>query len=294
MVNYKGRDRIEFGYKPYAEASYGSSPGAVATTLYKIGYCRSIEPAYDPEWNRLWVLRDTATPAPIGMLSRKLNAKFRFTWYQGTLANYILKEWLTDHDNLYMEAKLYREAASELYMYWTGVKPGSITVRASVGGDPIEFVAECIGKLYDVKTSTIHDYGAAPGDPWEWKDSYLQVSTDDISYATIPNVTDYEFHIQNQLRPVFYFNAAGAKTLSSLEEMEQLVSVNLTMNLQDSTWVDYHVDGTELYIKLMLPDSKYLKLNAGRVTKMDPVLKPEDLIACRATVEGRWLSHNFT
>lgn len=72
MVNYKGKDRIEFGYKPYAEASYGSSPGAVATTLYKIGYCRSIEPAYDPEWNRLWVLRDTATPASIGMLS-KLN-----------------------------------------------------------------------------------------------------------------------------------------------------------------------------------------------------------------------------
>ena len=52
MVNYKGKDQIEFGYKPYAEASYGSSPGAVATTLYKIGYCKSIEPAYDPEWNR--------------------------------------------------------------------------------------------------------------------------------------------------------------------------------------------------------------------------------------------------
>jgi hypothetical protein len=56
VLNYKGKDRIEFGYKPYAEASYGGSPGAVATTLYKIGYCRSIEPAYDPEWNRLWVL----------------------------------------------------------------------------------------------------------------------------------------------------------------------------------------------------------------------------------------------
>ncbi len=294
MVVYKGKDRIEFGYKSYNEAAYGGSPGATPTVLYKIGYCQSIEPLYDPEWNRLWVLRDTATPAPIAMISRKENVRMRLKWLQGTLAQFAMKSWLTDHENWFGEAKLYHDAiGNEIYFYWTGLKLDSLTVRGSIGAD-LEWLADLIGKMYDVKATTIHTYGAAPGDPWEWKDAYLEVSTNDVNFTTIPGVTDFEFRIQNQLRPVFVFNDAGLKTLSSLEEMEQIVSCNLTMNLENKTWVDYHVDGTELYIKLNLPGPKFLQLNKGRVQQMDPVLKPEDLISCKLRVEGRWLTHNFT
>lgn len=293
MVVYKGKDRIEFGYKPYNEAAYGGSPGGVPTVLYKVGYCLTIEPLYDPEWNRLWVLRDTATSAPIEMISKKQNVKMRLKWIQGTLAEFAMKGWLNDHDNWYGEAKLYHDAVgNEIYFYWSGLKLDTLVVRGSIGGD-VEWIADLIGKMYDVKATTIHTYGAAPGDPWEWKDVYLEVSTNGVNFTTIPGVTDFEFRIQNQLRPVFVFNDSGLKTLSSLEEMEQLVSCNLTMNLENKTWVDYHVDGTELYIRLTLPGAKYLLLNKGRVQQMDPVLKPEDLIACKLRVEGRWLTHNF-
>lgn len=292
MVNYKGGDLIEFGYKNYAEASYGGSPGSTPTTLYRVGHVTEIAPRYDPELSRLWALRDASTQAPLALLRGKETVGLRLTWVQGTLSQYAQESWLGDHENWFAEAKIYRDAGNAVYLYWAGLKLDALTVRGGIG-EPIKWVADLVGKLYDSKTSTIHGYGASPGDPWEWKDSYVQVSADDSSWTTVPCVTDYEFKAENHLRPVYVFNSAGSKQLTSLEEMGQTCSAQLTMNLQDTGWLDYLVDQTELYLKLVLPDGRWLKLNKGKVAQMDPVVKPEDLVACRVEFEGRWLTHGW-
>ncbi len=293
MVSYKGRDAIELGYKNYSEAGYGGSPGATPTTLYRMGYVTEIAPLYDPELNRLWALRDSATPAPIALLRKRENVKLRLNWVQGTLSQYAQKSWLNDHENWFAEAKLYRSASEQLYLIWTGLKLSTLSVRCGIG-DPIQWTADLVGKIYDAKTSTIHSYGTPPGDPWGWESSYVQVSANDADWTTVPCLTDYEFKVDNHLRPVYVFNSTGSKQLTALEEMEQTCGAQLTLDLQDTTWIDYLLDQTELYLKLVLPDSKWLKLNKCKVSRMDPVLKPEDLVACRVDVEGRWLTHGFT
>jgi hypothetical protein len=292
VIRYKGKDQIEFGYKDYDEASYGGSPGGTPTTLYRVGYVTELTPHYDPELNRVFVLRD-ASPygAPLALLTRRENVRLSVSWLQGQLAQYWQSRMLSG-ENFFGEAKIYRDASNQLYMYWTGLKMDSMSVRSSVG-EPITWSAELVGKLFDTKTSTIHSYGASPGTVWEWKDSYVQVSTNDSDWSTVPDVTDWEFRIDNQLKPNFVFNSAGSKQLSSLEEMEQLSSAKLTMNLEDDTYLGYLVDQTELYLKLMLPDGRWIKLNKGRMKLVEPVLKSEDLIACRAEFEGRNLTHGF-
>jgi len=291
MVRYKGKDRMEFGFHAYTEANYGSSPGATPTTLNKMGYVQELTPTYDPELNRVFVLRDTDTPAPLALLRRRENVGLRISWLQGVIGTY-WQSPILEGDNFYVELKMYRDASDQIYLYWTGLKADVLSVRCSVG-EPVVWSAEFMGKSFDTKTSTIHSYGAAPGDPWEWTDAYVQISTDDSSYATVPDVTDWEFRIDNRLKPNFVFNDAGSKQLSSLEEMEQLVSARLTMNLMDDTYLSYLLDQTELYLKLVLPDSRWLKLNKGRFRLVEPVVKPEDLIACRLEFEGRWLTHAF-
>lgn len=290
MVRYKGKDRIEFGYLKYPEAQYGSSPGATPSTLFKMGYVTELTPQYDPELSRLWVLRDTATSSPIALLRRRENVRLRLSWIQGTLTQYAQTSWLAG-ENWFAEAMLKRNADA-VYFYWTGLKLDNLTVRGSIG-EPIQWTAELIGKLFDTKTSTIHSYGAAPGDPWEWSEAYVQISTDDITYPLLPDVTDWEFRIDNQLKPNFVFNDTGSKQLATLEEMEQLCSARLTMNFPSDTYLSYLLDQTELYLKLVLPDGKWLKLNKGKMRLVEPVLKPEDLIACRVEFEARWLTHAF-
>ena len=81
--------------------------------------------------------------------------------------------------------------------------------------------------------------------------------------------------------------------MPSLEEMERLVSARLTMNFTGDEYYNYLLDDDELYLKLVLPDGKYLKLNKGKFRQVDPVIKPEDMIACRVEFEARWLSHNL-
>ncbi|MGD2200488.1 MAG: hypothetical protein PVJ38_02510 [Candidatus Bathyarchaeota archaeon] len=291
MVRYKGKDRIEFGYKDYAEVNYGGSPGATPTTLSKVGYVSELTPLYDPELNRVFVLRDVATPAPLALLSRRENVGLRLSWLQGQLGQYWQSEILAG-DNFFGEAKIYRDASNELYLYWTGLKADVLSVRCSVG-EPVIWSVEMIGESYDTKTSTIHSYGADPGDPWEWSETYVEISTDDSAYSTIPDITDWEFRVDNQLHPNFVCNDTGSKQLSSLEEMERLVSARLTMNLQDDTYLSYLLDQDELYLRLQLPDSKWLKVNKGKFQLVEPVLKPEDLIACRMEFIGRWLTHGF-
>jgi len=219
--------------------------------------------------------------------------KLRLGWVQGTLGQYAQKSWLNDHENWFAEAKIYRDVSNALYLYWAGLKLDSLAVRCGIG-EPIQWSADLVGKLYDSKTSTVHSYGASPGDPWEWKDSYVQVSTNDVDWNTVPCATDYEFKVENHLKPVYVFNSAGSKQLTALEEMEQTCAAQLTLDLQDATWLDYLVDQTELYLKLVLPDSRWLKLNKGRVAQMDLVVLPEYLVACRVRFEGRWFTHGFT
>jgi hypothetical protein len=290
MVRYRGKDQVEFGYKNYAEVSYGGSPGATPTVLFRVGYVEELTPLYDPELNRIFVLRDTTTPAPIVILRRRENVGLRIRWLQGQLGQY----WQTcilAGENFFGETKIKR-GTDELYLYWTGLKADVLTVRCSIG-EPVAWEAELIGKLYDTKSSTIHSYGSAPGDPWEWDDTYVQVSENDSVYTTIPDVTDWEFRIENRLKPNFAFNATGSKQLTSLEEMEPACTARLTMNLTSDAYLSYLLDQTETYLKLMLPDSQWIKFNKGKFALVEPVLKPEDLIACRVQFEGRWHTHSF-
>ncbi|MBL7169361.1 hypothetical protein ISS40_11865, partial [Candidatus Bathyarchaeota archaeon] len=287
-----GKDQIEFGYKNYAEASYGDSPGATPTTLFRLGYVRELTPLYDPELNRIFVLRDEAgadRDAP-RILSRRENVGLRIQWLQGELGQY-WQDKMLEGENFFAEAMIKR-GSDEVYLYWTGLKADVLGVRCSIG-EPVVWEAEMVGKLYDSKTSTIHSYGASPGEPWEWDDTYLQVSPNDSGWTTIPDVTDWEFRIDNRLKPNFVFNASGSKQLTTLEEMERVLTARLTMNLSDNTYLDYLMDGDELYLKLMLPNSQWVKFNKGKFSTVEPVLKPEDLIACRVQFEGRYLTTSW-
>jgi len=292
MVRYRGKDQIEFGYKNYAEASYGDSPGATPTTLFRVGYVRELTPLYDPELNRVYVLRDGsgADSDALRILSRRENVGLRIQWLQGELGQY-WQDKMLEGENFFAEAMIKR-GSDEVYLYWTGLKADVLGVRCSIG-EPVVWEAEMIGKLYDSKTSTIHSYGASPGEPWEWDDTYVQVSPNDSGWTTIPDVTDWEFRIDNRLKPNFAFNATGSKQLTTLEEMERVLTARLTMNLADNTYLDHLVDGDELYLKAMLPNGQWVKLNKGKFSTVEPVLKPEDLIACRVQFEGRYLTTSW-
>ena len=293
MVRYKGKDQVEFGHKPYDEAGYGGSPGATPTTLYRIGYVMELRPSLDPELNRVFVLRDGGSEGrPVGVFSRRTDVKLGIRWLQGQLGDYFQKYVLGGY-NFFAEAKLYRDASNQLYLYWTGLKADALAVQCSVG-EPVVWSAEMMGKLYDSKASTIHSYGASPGTVWEWSDCYVQASTNGSDWTTVPDVTDWEFRVDNQLKPNHVFNSAGSKQLSSLEEMECLCDARLTMNLQDGAYLDYLVDQTELYLKLILPNAKYLQFSKGKMRLVDPIVKPEDLVACRVEFTGGYLEHNFT
>ena len=293
MVRYKGKDQVSFGHKPYDEASYGGSPGATPTTLYRVGYVTEMRPSLDPELNRVFVLRDGGNEGrPVAVLSRRQNVKLGLRWLQGQLGDYFQKYVLGGY-NFFAETRLYRDASNQLYLYWTGLKADVLAVQCSIG-EPVVWSAEMVGKLYSTKTSTIHSMGALPGTVWEWSDCYVQVSTNGTDWTTISDVTDWEFRVDNQLSPVYVFTSTGSKQLQGLEEMECLCDARLTMNLQDGTYLGYLVNQTELYLKLMLPNSKYLTFSKGKMRLVDPIIKPEDLIACRVEFTGGYLEHNFT
>jgi hypothetical protein len=290
MVRYRGRDQIELGYLKYTEDQYGSSPGATPSTLFRVGHVRELTPLYDPELNRIHVLRDTADSAALAILSRRENVGLRVQWLQGNLAQYWQARMFLG-ENFFAEAMIKR-GTDELYLFWTGLKCDMLTARCSIG-EPIVWEAELVGKTYDNKNSTIHSYGASPGDPHEWDDSYVQVSENDSDWSIVPEVTDWEFRIDNRLKANYTFNETGSKQLKSLEEMEPILTARLTMNLTSDTYLDYLLNGTELYLKLVLPDSKWLKFNKGKFATVEPVLKPEDLIACRVQFEGRFLTTSW-
>ncbi len=292
MVRYKGRDQIEYGHKPYTETSYGTTPTG-AETLYRIGYLQEITPQYDPEHNRIFILREgSETGRPLATLRRRENVKLRLKWLQGQLGDYYQKYLLGGY-NCYGEAKLYKSPSEQLYFYWSGLKLDVLTVTCSIG-EPVTWQAELIAKTVDTKDSTLHTYGATPGTVWEWSDTYLQISTNGTDWTTIPDVTDWELRVDQNLKPNYAFNAAGSKQLQSLEEMEQHVDARITMNLPSDTYLSYLLDDTLLYLKLALPNSQYMQISKGKLKLVDPVLKPEDLVACRLEFIGGYLEHSFT
>ena len=120
------------------------------------------------------------------------------------------------------------------------------------------------------------------------------MSTNGTNWTTIPDVTDWEIMIQNNLKPNHTFNASGEKTLQSLEEMEQTTDARFTMYLPSDTYLSYLLDQTELYLKLCLPNSQHIQLSKGKLSLYDPVLKPEDLVSCRVEFMGGYLEHSFT
>ena len=293
MVRYKGKDQIEFGYKNYTEALYGNSPGATPTTLFRAGHVQELTPLYDPELSRVFVLRGEEAEAgrAVSLTRRKENVGLRIKWLQGHCAQYWIDRMLVEGENFFAEA-IIKKGADEVYLYWTGLKLDVLTIRGSVGEDVV-FEADLLGKTFDSKDSTIHSYGAALGLPDEWEDFYVQTSLNDADWTTIPDVTDWDFRIDNRLKPNFVFNAAGAKTVTTLEEMEQIQTARLTVNFTSNTFLDYLVDQTELYLKLVMPNSNWIKFNKGKFSLVEPILKPEDLIACRIEFEGRYLTTSW-
>jgi len=291
MVRYRGKDQIEFGCMDYGESQYGASPGG-SGALYRIGYVREITPLYDPELNRVFVLRDGSgdDSDALRILSRKENVGLRIQWLQGHVAQY-WQDKMLEGDNFFAETMIKR-GSDEVYLFWTGLKVDVLSVRCSIG-ESVVWEAELIGKSFDSKTSTGYTYGSEPGDPWEWGDTYVQVSENDSGYTTIPGVTDWEFRVDNRLKPNFVFNDAGSKQLASLEEMERTLAARLTMNLSDNAYLDYLVDGGEAYLKVMLPNSQWVKFNKGKFATVEPVLRSEDLIACRVQFEGRYLTTSW-
>jgi len=291
MVRYKGRDQIEWGHNPYTEANYGAT--ASTTTLHRIGYLTEIKPNYDPEYNRQFTLRDgSETGRPLGIYSRRENIRLSLKWLQGQLADYYQKYLLGGY-NFYAEAKLYKSASEKIYFTWSGLKCDTLSVRCSIG-EPIEWSAELIAKTMDTKSTTDNAFGAAPGAVWEWDDAYLQLSANGTDWTTIPDVTDWDLRVEQGLKPNFVFNSSGLKTLASLEEMEQRCDARFTMYLPSDTYLSYHLDQTELYLKLVLPNSQYMQLSKGKLSLYDPVLKPEDLVSCRVEFMGGYLEHSFT
>jgi len=290
MVRYKGRDQIEYGHYPYTETNYGQE--ATSVTLYRIGYLTEIKPSYDPELNRQFVLRDSDEGKPLGIYSRKTNIRLTLSWLQGELTDYYQKYLLGGY-NTYAEAKQYHSATAKIYHKWTGLKLDTLTIRCSIG-EPITWTAELIAQTTDTMNSTTNTYGASPGAVWEWDDAYLQLSTNGTDWTTIPDVTDWELRIENNLKPNHTFNPSGEKTLQSLEEMEQHCNARFTMYLPSDTYLAYLHDQTKLYLKLVLPCSQYIQFSEGKLSLYDPVLRPEDLVSCRVEYMGGYLEHSFT
>ena len=78
MVRFKGKDQIEFGHRPYDEANFATIPGS-PVTFYRIGYVTELRPSFDPELNRVFVLRDSDQGKPLGIYSRRENVGLGIT-----------------------------------------------------------------------------------------------------------------------------------------------------------------------------------------------------------------------
>jgi len=281
---------VEWGHMPYTEDQYGS--GAQGATLYRIGYLTEIRPGFDPELERRYVLREGSEAGrALGVYGGRRMVRLGLTWLQGELADYFQGFALGGY-NFYGEAKLKRGAGQEVYLAWTGLKLDALTVRCSVGA-PLLWEAELVGKDVEVRTSTTNQYGAQPGEAWQWHQAHLEISTDGSQWDPIPDVTDWEVRVEQRLKPNYSFNSSGERSLQSLEEMEEACDARFTMYLPGEEYLGYLLDQETLHLKLVLPNNQYLQLCEGKLSTYDPVLRPEDLVACRVEFMGRYQAHGF-
>jgi hypothetical protein len=295
MVRYKGTDQLLIQYYALAEASYGAEPSG-AYNMAAFGYPTELVPQFDPELTAVHVLRTGASAGlPIRLLSKKSNVRLRLQWLQPTMAVYAQKELFTDLDNLYLLARVYRDASNYFFIKANGVKCNVLTVSGSIG-EPLQWSMELIGKAMDTPaappgTPTYADEPTA--DPWLWKDCYLQFDSGG-GFTLFPDVTDFEIRVEFGLKPIFVFNSTASLELTALENTVIKPSARITANLQSETQLDWLLGLTEVDLKLVLPDSKHITLLDGKFKSVEPTLKPEDLLAQRLEFEVKSWSHGFT
>jgi len=303
-VRYKGRDEIPVAFTPITEDNYGG--GAFAgNTGTRFGCVEELVPHYDPEINPVYVLRDGGNQGLPFLLSRRKNVRLRMTWLQPTyevsgqsfLQHYLLKDPGVDGgvpcSNVIMEAVIKRDASNIISLTWKGLKINVCTVRGSIG-EPQRWTAELIGKSMAINNA--QQYNAFATDftqkPWMWNDTYVQYDAGS-GLTLFPDLTDYEFRFENGLKPNFVFNSAGSLELTSLEQTLQTATARLTANLTSKAFLDYLLNLTELDLKLVMPDNKYILLSDGKFRSVEPTIEPEDLIAQKLEFMARSWSHNL-
>jgi len=301
---YKGKDEIGAWYYGFVEDNFGNTPTPTGNTTLRIGIVTEIVPIFDPEITPVYVLRDGAVAGkPFTLLSRKNNVRCRLTWIQQTTPSQAVYSRYWQHNylrepkeaspnnftNFFLEAKI-----KDFWLRFTGLKPNIVTIRSSIG-EPQTWIAECIGKALSLATAKACDNVEAEDTdpPWMWNDTYVQWRETGGTYADFPDLTDYEFRIDKNLKPNFIFNSAGSKELASLEEQEWKATARLTANLTSKDFLNYLLSLTSIDLKLMMPDSKYLELKSGKFQAVEPTIKPEDLIAQRIDYVAEDYDHNF-
>jgi hypothetical protein len=208
---------------------------------------------------------------------------------------YLQKDLFTDLENLYLLARVYRDASNYFFIKANGVKCNVLTVSGSIG-EPITWVMDLIGKAMDTPAAPpgTPTYADEPtGDPWLWKDAYIQYDSGG-GLTLFPDVTDFEFRIEFGLKPVFVFNSTGSLEISALEQTVIKPTARITANLQSEAQLDWLLGLTEVDLKLVLPDSKHITLLDGKFRSVEPTLKPDDLLAQRLEFEAKSWSHGFT
>jgi len=296
MVRYKGTDQLLAQWYSFYEANYGSKPTG-SYTLKQFGYVNELRPAFDPELMALYVLRNGSDAGkPIRLLSKKKNVRLTIDWLQCIpAAAYVQKELFTEGMNLYLLAKVYRDASNYFFIDATGLKCNVLTVSGSIG-EPIKWSMDLIGKAMDTPSAPpgTPTYADEPTtEPWLWKDCYLQYDSGG-GLTLFPDVTDFEIRIDFGLKPVFVFNSDGSLELTSLEQTVIKPTARITCNLQSETQLDWLLGQTEVDLKLVLLDGKYITLSDGKFRVVEPVLKPEDLLAQRLEFEAKSWTHNFS
>ena len=306
MVRYKGKDSILVRYFGFAEVAYGGTPTGVNSTLY-LGLVTEFVPLFDPEIKPIYALRSGVNAGlPFALKSRLKNVGCRMTWIQQTTPSvdvqnpYWQHNFLKDptssllHNNFFVEAQIKRDNTDQFWIRLTGLKPNIITIRGSIG-EPQLWTAECLGKEMDTATvEACDEQEAEDADPlWMWEDTYIHYDAG-AGYNLFPDLTDYEIRIEKHLKANFCFNSSGDLTLTSLEPMEYLATARLTANMVSKAFIDNLLTPTSVNkLKLFMPDSKYIEMTGGKFRTVEPVLKPEDLIAQRIDYIAKDFSHNF-
>lgn len=304
-VRYSGKDEILVRYFGFGENEFGNTPSGVNTTL-NIGLITEFVPLFDPEIRGVYILRSgSVAGVPFQLRSKRKSVGCRLTWIQQSTPSvdtknpYIQHNFLKDpqssppNNNFFLEAQIKRDASNLFWIRLAGLKPNIFTIRGSIG-EPQTWIMECLGKSMDLATdfATSAQEAEDSDPPWMWEDTYLQYDAGG-GYALFPDLTDYEIRIEKRLKANYCFNSTGSKELTSLEPMEYQATTRLTANLTSKTFLEYLLNMTDVKLKLMMPDSKYIEMTGGKFRAVEPTLKPEDLIAQRIDYIAKDYTHNF-